>query len=330
MRYTLDKQYGFDKKYWLNKLAVAACFLATLLLVAPSAHAGGFMLGSGYAGEPGRVWAKFSYMNWQADEVFAGIFDRNESDGVELGDPIPFDTSIGGRFDSQSVAANLVLNPIDRASVGLYFPVYQVASFEDDTFESTSTGTGDVWVSTGYQLTPDDLDVATSVGLQLKIPTTELPREFENVPLSEGQYDLAIEQVTTWAASSSIHVSLQTLLRRRFAFSDGERVIKPGDEAELGLTVGGGPFSWLWLKAGYSGLWSTGAEDQSGSGAVSLISRRHVNEVMAGAYFEWGELISPALDTLALDVSASFPVSGQDYPRGLSWNVGVAWATQIR
>ncbi|MFP4600977.1 MAG: hypothetical protein ACLFVJ_22185 [Persicimonas sp.] len=303
---------------------------AALVLIAPPAHAGGFMQGSGFVGEPGHTWVKLSYMRWQADEVFAGIFDRNASAGVGLGDPIAFDSSVGGHFDSQAVATNLVFIPMERTRLALYFPVYQAATFEDDVFESTTTGTGDVWVSGGYQLTPDDLDVATTVGLQLKVPTTTLPREFENVPLSEGQYDLAVEQVTTWAVLPSVHISLQTLLRRRFAFSDENRTIKPGDEAELGLAVGGGPLSWLWVKAGYSGLWSTGTEDQTGTGSVSLVSRRHVNEVMAGAYVKWGQLVGPSLDSLALDASASFPVSGQDYPRGLSWSLGVAWSAQLR
>lgn len=303
---------------------IAALFAALGLQIWP-----GSALASGFAPDEGVLWLKLAYGRWTAEERFAGPFDRNTGQGIEIGDRIPFEVATGGELLIETLSLTAVFSPLERLVVGIYAPVYQRAEFENLNLISTTEGTGDLRPWIGYQITPDGLDLATTVNAHLKIPVTELPRELESIPLGEGQYDVAVEAVTTWAALPRLHLSGRTLFRRRFEFDDGDRVIKPGDEFELGLDLGGGPTSWLWIRGGWSSLWSTGLEDRSGQGAVTLRERRQVHELFASAYVGLGGLVWKGLDGFALDVGAALPVAGQDYPAGPSWAAGLAWSREL-
>ena len=284
---------------------------------------------SGFVPPAGNLWVKVDYSSWQANQKYAGIFDRNLRDGIELGEPIAFDSSTGGELDTQMVAVTAMFTPVERLQLGFYIPAFQHVVFEDSTFRSKTVGVGDLRPWVGWQVTPNSIPVATQLNAKFKIPLTTLPAEFETIPLGEGQLDFAVEQHTSWTPTSSLMLSVRTLFRRRTVFVDGDRRIKPGDEAEVGLTVGGAPFDGLWLKAGYEGLWSTGSEDRSGTGAVTLRDRRQVQDLVAGAYLSFGKWISDATAGLALDTSIRHPIYGQDYPVGLTWSAGLAWSLDL-
>ncbi len=308
--------------------AAAAC---VLVLVAPSpAHASGFMLTNGFAPPAGHVWAKLSYAQWHADKEFAGVLDRNTFDGVHIGDVRPFNDNTMGEVDTHSMGVNLVFAPLERIQIDAYMAPVQQVHFRNTEYDSRAIGTGDVFVAAGYQLVPSPATIATSLGLQVKIPTTPLPKSTESLPLTEGQYDIALEQASTWVPTHSMQVTLRTLVRHRFEFQDATRRIDPGDEAELGLSVGGGPLSWLWLSGGYAGLWSTGTVDLSGGGPGDIQQIRQLHELWAGTYIKWGELFSNSLSELALDASVRYPIAGRDYPQGLTVSVGLAWGGQFR
>lgn len=284
---------------------------------------------SGFVAPEGTIWMKVDYSRWTADSKFAGLFDRDLRNGVDLGDRIPFDSSTGGEFESDSIALSFNVVPLARWEIGGYIPFWQRSKFSDLAFSTVTTGTGDFRFYTGYQIANLE-NVATTVRAHVKIPTTTLPTEFDSVPLSEGQYDVAIEQTTTWAPASALHLTLGTLIRKRFAFTDENRELKPGDEAELTFEVGGSPLiSNLWIKAGYRGLWSTGNEDRSSQGAVTLSERRIVHELNVGAYVEWGSWIGESLRGLAVDGGFVHAFDGTDFPAGPSWSVGLAYSNQF-
>ncbi len=313
-----------------QRLAGAAVvWCACLLGLSAQAHA------SGFAPPQGSVWTKLSFSRWFADKKLAGPFDRDPSAGIELGSPIEFDPSTGGALTTESFNFDLQATPLPRLSLGLFFPAFQSVTFEDSTFVSTTTGTGDARLFAGYQVTEPGGAVATTINLRVKVPTTTPKRGFEFIPLSEGQWDIALEQVTTWAASPALHVTGRTLIRHRRPFEDDtgpaelRRVLKPGDEAELGFEVGGAPVEGLWMKVAYNGLWSTGAEDRSGTTTITLRDRRQVHTALVGAYLGFGRWVHPALEGLALDVWASHPFTGQDYPFGLTWSAGLAYAVVL-
>lgn len=247
---------------------------------------------------------------------------------MELGDPIEFDPSTVGEFETSSFGVNMRFSPHDRMQVGVFMPAWQVTTFRDSTFESTSRGTGDIWSFVSWKLFAGER-AATALALQVKTPTTSLPRAFETVPLSEGQFDVAIEHSSTWNPVGPLFLTLNTLLRHRFPFKDGDREPKPGDEAEIGLGVGVGATEWLWLEARYDVLASAGFQDRSGRGAVSLADRRRIQTASFGTYTKFGRLIADPIDGLAVDLRMTLPVTGQDYPVGLSYTAGLAWQTQL-
>ena len=88
---------------------------------------------------------------------------------------------------------------------------------------------GDARLKGAYQLNEDG-PVYTTLAIHVKIPTSSLPTAFETIPLGDGQWDLALEQTTTWALTPGVHADLRLLFRHRFPFEDGERILKPGEE----------------------------------------------------------------------------------------------------
>jgi len=281
----------------------------------------------GFIAESGSLFLKAEYASWSADQRYAGIFDRNRRTGTEPGDPIEFDSSTGGEFTSRSFALTAELVPVRQVRVGVYFPAWQQSSFRDLAFDSTTTGTGDVWLHAGYGLV-ETTSTGTAVDLIGKIPTTTLPAEFQNVPLSEGQFDIGLQHTTSWRPVDRIQLDLRTLYRHRRPFEEGDRSIKPGDEFEVGLGAGVG-VSAFWFGAGYEGLWSQGTEDRSSAGAITLSERRQIHEARASVYVALGKWIGGFARGFAIDVGARAPLGGQDYPRGLKWRAGLAWSTVL-
>ena len=299
-------------------VALAAMF-AALGLPSP-ASADGFVEPKGF------VWTEIGYRIWSADETFAGPNARDLSGGVELGDRVPFDSTTGGRMRMQALEAQLVAVPWSRIRLGLYMPLLQQVRFQNTNFETTTTGTGDIRPSVGYQVTPEGLDAATTLHLRAKIPTTTRSLDAASVPLSEGQFDLAIDQTTSWAPVDRLHLTLRTMFRYRAPGklpTSGERY-KPGDETVVEARIGGRPVRTLWLEAGYRGLWSTGWE-QRASGTAGRTEFRMVQEVTGSIYWNWGNLIGGAVDGGALDLSVAWPWTGRDYPAGPTFAAALAW-----
>jgi len=307
--------------------APTVALLIAAVLYSSSAAAQGFLP------PEGTIWVKVGYTSWSADERYAGPFnpeDLRYDGGTEPGTAIPIKLdSEGSSFSSLSLGLNLQIVPIERFVIGAYFPVYQVSEFTQSDIVTTTTGTGDVFAYLGYQLTPEGIDIGNTMFLHLKLPTTEAELEDLSVPLSEGQLDLALESATTWALLPNLHLTGRLLYRWRTEATsqvgDVTARIKPGNETEVGIELGGAPTSWLWIRGGYRGLFASTQEDRTVANDILALEQRQIQSLEAGVYFQFGHWISPAIAGLALDTWYRHPVAGVDYLRGGMFGVGLAY-----
>ena len=288
---------------------------------------------SGFVPSAGSIWVKIGYSFWSADERFAGPLnsaDLSFDGGRDPGDRVPLKLDVeGANFTTQSIALNLEVTPVDRFVVGLYFPVFQRTEFDQATIRVITQGTGDLFGYAGVQLTPPGLAIGSSLYLHAKLPTTEVSFEDLSVPLSEGQVDLAVEQVTTWAIRHNLHLSGRLLYRVRFEVEQtvGDSVgrFKPGNETELGLEIGGAPTPALWLRASWNALLASATQDRSIEGDFLAIEQREVHNLEVGAYLQFGHWVAEDLRGVALDAWLRHPAAGSDYPVGPSFGIGLAY-----
>jgi len=307
---------------WMALTALGALAAATLWSP-PSARADGFVA------PKGTLWTKIAYRNWFADRTFAGPEDPRVSE-VALGDAIPFDPSVGGELELDAVEVQAEYVPLERLVVGVYFPVVQNIRFENETRLTETTGTGDIRPYVGYQITSPDSKASTTLYLRPKIPTTEFEVSEVTVPLSEGQFDLGVEQVTSWRPIPKLQFTGSTMFRYRFAgeFPGSGAEFKPGNEFVVRGIIGGQPVETLWLKGGYNALWSTGLENRE-TDTPERSDFRSFQQVIGGAYWNWGRFLGGEAEGLALDASITYPFAGRDYPKGITWALGLAWSTRL-
>lgn len=284
----------------------------------------------GFVAPKGTIWLKAGYRHWSADRTFAGPADYKPDGSVELGDPVKFDSREGGEVELNAFEVQAEYVPIPRLVIGTYMPVFQGVRFQNANFVTETQGTGDIRPYVGYQITPSEGVASTTLYVRPKIPTTPIDTSFLSAPLSEGQFDLGFEQVTTWKPFPKLQFTGATLFRYRFpgTFPDSGEGYKPGNETVVRAIVGGAPVRTLWLKGGYRGLWSTGWENREEPGPERSTFRAY-QQVLGGAYWNFGAFLGGPADGLAVDLSASWPFTGRDYPQGLTWAAGLAWSTRL-
>ena len=293
---------------------VGKVILFIILVLAPhTVFAGGFV------SQKGSVFLKTAFQSWTADKVFAGPAQTNSDTGVELGDKAPFDKVNGGEFNSQHLSISASYVPFDRLQLDLFLPVLQVSTFRDRSFESTSTGPGDLYLGVGYQVLKFE-KIGTSLNLKSKIPFAKPADDDVSIPLSTGQFDFTAEQQTSWAAKPALQFTLRTLYRYRLPFEEDNY----RDEVELGFEMAGSPVNALWLKLGTSSLWTLGSDDPTTSETTEN-SGQQIHDLYLGAYWNIGTYL-PFAKGLALDGTFTVPYAGQDYPRGITWNTGFAYS----
>ncbi|MFB6264822.1 MAG: hypothetical protein ABEL76_14530 [Bradymonadaceae bacterium] len=281
----------------------------------------------GFVREQGWIWAKLGYRSWWADERFAGPDDTQTNSNARLGKVVPFNRESGGSVGVKTLETQIVAVPLPRTELSVYFPVWQQMTLEDPTQRIVTTGTGDVRTSLEYQITDPGGDAATAVGTEIKIPTTKNEKALTAIPLSEGQVDIALYQATSWDVLPKLRLSLDTLFRYRMrgTFPGSTQEFKPGNEVEVGLSAGGQPVPTIWLSGGLRGLWSTGWTNITENGRATKSGHRNYQQVEGSLYWSWGRLIGGPAKRFAIDLSASWPFAGWDYPRGVNWAVALAW-----
>ncbi len=244
-----------------NKIALMATVCAAFVATPVAASAQGF------APAKGSVWMKLGYIYGQANGQFAGVDAqqfRNDDNtpffDAALGDRIGFISRqgqlVGGTLFSHDVTVDAVWSPIDGLTTGLFVPALRYVQYSNTTNDYTTraVGPGDVKLYAGYQLTPRDHDVlGISLFGRVKVPTSfKLP--YTDAALrGEGQPDAEIALENS-AKFGPVMGNLGVTYRFRGDFIDGTDRVEIGDELEITASVGGSPAPWLWLSAGYSGL----------------------------------------------------------------------------
>lgn len=307
-----------------RKNLITIGLLGLLLFYESSALAGPWVL-------PARtLWVKLGFSHWSGDEEFAGLFDRDLSLAPprDVGDRKPFDDSTGGQFATSIAYIYAAYGIVDGLQASVYLP-HQWLSFEDTSFIADTRGIGDPIFGLTYAPPLPEQSWAFAFGTQFKVPTSDLPAEFTVLPVSEGQYDLTLLSSIGWTGIPRISLSADLGYRVRFPFVDEEegRDLKPGNAFIFATEIQGRIVNGLFLKSAVRGSLSDGRESRSGSGIVSLESRRRIVEAWFSTYVQLFSLlgIDRSGDGLALDVSFVMPLAGQDYPVGNRLDIGLAW-----
>ena len=156
---------------------------------------------------------------------------------------------------TQNLALSLNLGITDRLDMGMYLPLRQRSLLALETIEREQIGFGDLWVNAGWRITPDDLAISSRIITDLKIPLSKTDFEVLTVPLSEGQVDVAVGQMTTWKTEMGIHLTGGMKFRYRAPVTEQvggvEYELKPGNEFELFAEVAGEALSNTWLSLGW-------------------------------------------------------------------------------
>ncbi len=300
-------------------LAALSLALAFLAVASPARQAQAV---SGYLPGPGTVWAKLGYFRWHAEERWAGIF----TPGARAGEGVAIDPGAEtSAFDYWALTLDAQVVPLERLVVGLYVPIQQRLGLRRDGEELAEQGFGDVALYVGYQVTPRGLEVASSFFAHVRIPGAPVRLPGIPFPVSEGQVDLGIENVSTWSITRDLHLSGRLGYRIRLPSDRAAQLGDPGDETEVGLELGGAPARRLWLRAGWAALFGRAQRvDPAFYGGQSIFQREaHALEV--GAYLQVGDWLSDSVAPLSVDAWYRQPIAGRDHPVGPSFGVGLSY-----
>lgn len=316
----------------------------TLALLSSSVSAQGF------TPEHKSRWFKLGYIQSSADQNFAGLDEvrwnrENLENNPELedrriayGERTDFRSRqgdvIGGELVANEVTLDAVYAPLPRVVVGGFIPIYKRAYYENPRpYVTEERGAGDLQLFAGYQLTPPgQYKIGSTFYIRGKIPTSsKFPYTNESL-LGEGQFDLSAALGNSLALSPRLFLNNTVEFRHRFGWlgngDDPEgRFAIPGDEVHVFLGLGGGPTDWLWLNAGWAGMWGQAwLVQQAGESEPDFQLKRQFHAAQVSAYFSFGKLLkAKATQGLALDVFAKIPLAGRDHAVLYSFGGGLAY-----
>jgi hypothetical protein len=295
-------------------------------------------------------WFKLGYIQSSAAQNFAGIdevrwnrynLENNpslEDREIAYGERTDFRSRqgdvIGGELVANEVTLDAMYAPLPRVVVGGFIPIYKRAYYENPRpYETEEKGAGDLQLFAGYQLTPaGQYKVGSTVYIRGKIPTSsKFPYTNESI-LGEGQFDLSAALGNSLSLLPRLYLNNTIELRHRFGWlgngSDSEgRIAIPGDELHVFLGLGGGPTEWLWLNAGWAGMWGQAwLVQQAGEAEPDFQLERQFHAAQVSAYFSFGKFLkASAAQGLALDVFAKIPLAGRDHAVLYSFGGGLAY-----
>ncbi|MFU8803820.1 MAG: hypothetical protein ACNA8W_08445 [Bradymonadaceae bacterium] len=295
------------------------------------------LAGMGISPPAGRLWSQISVSHWSSHERFAGPYrqgDLGYDGGQEIGARIPLSIDEGGgEFLAQNIALSVGLGVTDRLDFGVYLPMRQRSLLTLETVEVERRGLGDLWLNGGFRITPSGSAVSSRIVTELKVPLSETTFEVLTVPLSEGQLDMSLGQMTTWKSPLGVYLTGGMKFRYRAPVTrDVGAVVfelKPGNELELVTELAGEPVSNIWLSLGWSSTFAQTSEARVFNQLPEPRERRELHRVGFSAYVSVGRWISPAVDGLALSAAAWVPIAGVDQLSGPTLMMGLAWQTQI-
>lgn len=306
-------------------VVVGAC--ASLVAVHGEVSAQGFVPARGSG------WAKVGYIDSRADANFAGRDEQRFAPGNEDGQRVPFRSRqgqvVGGTLTSREATLDVLYSPANRWVIGSFVPLFRYVSYSNtvNAYRTEARRPGDINLYGGYQLTQHDRLGVTLYG-KVKIPTaTKYP--YTNEALSgEGQFDVSAALGGSYVILPNLHLNGTLEFKYRFGWLGNGKdpdglYADPGEELHMGLGLGYGPTSWLWLSAGWTGFEGTPWLVQyTGEDEPIYRIERSFHAVMGSAYLMFGRWIG--FDGLALDLFAKVPFTGEDHAVMTSYGVGLA------
>ncbi|HEX9641885.1 MAG TPA: transporter [Candidatus Krumholzibacteria bacterium] len=264
----------------------------------------------------GSVWFKSAFLYHLSAEQFAPTAAVLE-DGtpVERGDRRPFNDDGSMRVRVLWSEAEYGLH--ERVTLGVQLPYYDLR-FEDRFQRTDSWGIGDIRFTGRIAL----LDGAHRLSARgaWKLPAGKAATDPDDVPLSEGQHDLeaglqyghSLGRDLSWVGIEGGY---------RWRRHDEETGRDPGNEwlwnVELGHALSGSlPLA---LRVAWSGLRGDETRDEN-LGIVP--GQRRFHDLGAGLIYRWTAWI--------FETGLTHTVSGEAFPAGTSWNVGISRAFQLR
>ena len=311
-------------------LAAAAVFLTLSVYHEAAAE-------TGMSRAPGELWTQVSVSHWSSDQRFAGPYGQGDltyDGGREVGDRLPLSIDErGGEFLAQNIALSASLGVTERLDFGAYLPLHQRSLLTLETVEVERRGVGDLWLHGGWRVTPHDSPVSSRVVTDLKVPLSQTSFEVLTVPLSEGQFDLALGQVTTWKSPVGVYLTGGMKFRYRAPVTQEvgavEFQLKPGNEFVLLAELAGEPLPNTWLSLSWRSALAQTSEGQSLSGRPEPRERRELHSLGLGSYISVGRWLPTSLEGLAISANAKVPVAGVDQLAGPNFTIGLAWQTEL-
>ena len=253
-------------------------------------------LAGGWTLSRGTTWLRTGFMVQITDE-------RYFIDGSRI--PYFFE----GHNQTLAAFVDLRHGITDRLEAAVQLPFFGI-SFDDLAAERNTTGIGDLRMGLRYNLLPGP--VVATVGATVKFPTGEFVNDAEIVPVGEGQYDFEVTAEVArslWPRPGYV----TALIGYRWRTPNAETGIHHGDEVLWSFEAGYGVIPRVMLKALIRGL--HGLETTSFGLALPSLERRVV-------YFEPGVLLELS-PRRTLEVSVPMSLSGQNWPAGPVFNIGV-------
>ena len=271
-------------------IMIAAAILLLLPSLQNDTQAGGWTLSRG------TTWLRTGFMVQITD-------DRYFIDGRRI--PYFFE----GHNQTLAAFVDLRHGISDRLEAVVQLPFFSI-SFDDLAAERNTTGIGDLRLGLRYNLLPGPI-VAT-VGAMVKFLTGEFVNDAEIVPVGEGQYDFEITAEVArslWPRPGYV----TALIGYRWRAANKETGIHHGNEVLWSFEAGYGVAPHVTLKALVRGL--QGLETTSFGLPLPSLERRIV-------YLEPGVMVELS-PRRTLELSVPMSLSGQNWPAGPVFNIGV-------
>ena len=309
-----------------RSLVALALLSATLvsLLVPQKAQAGAWTL------EEGAVWWKAAYFRLDSNRIFANKARSQflcDSEPVSPGDRIPYscDDPDGGRFVANVMFLEAAIGIHRRFDLRLQVPVIAKSFFDDEAVGTgdREKGIGDLRVSGQVLLLPEP--VVLSLGWEVKAPTGEFEFDLGNVPLGEGQWDLAFKALIAKSfLNGKMWAGAEVGYRIRLPNDDLSRDgIDFGDEVLAVIEGGGRPVKWLYIPLRLDLQWGFENEEKAFPGTRQ--NDRKVLSLQPGLMVNpFAHLDNAVLKELGIEWGVRIPLWGRGWPADPVYFVGIS------
>ncbi len=282
---------------------ISLILILTLLASSGSTWAGAWTF------PKGKLWAKVTFMSQDTHDSYIGV----PRPSIPRGQREP--NLLNGEYSSRTFFLDAFYGVTDNFNMGIQIPFFS-QTFEDDELTTlfggpvTSTGFSDIRFFLKHKIT--DGPVVSALKIGAKAPTGNFENTQGLIPVGEGQWDFDfILQVgrSFWPFRAYANADIGYRLRMKNDEVDRD----PGDEifwiAEFG---------YQWTERFMTVLKWEGLD----SGETTSLGLQLSGDVKKIQYISPGVLFR-ASDTAAIEAGIRFSISGQNFPAGPVFQIGL-------